>query len=63
VNTTETGGVSYAFQELRNHAFTVADNGKKLRCVVIHETITDEDGDSMTAIMDINIACNKETLY
>ena len=44
VNSTEDGeGNIYTFQQLRNQQFSWKDNGKKLRCVIIHDMIDEDD--------------------
>ncbi|XP_021947045.1 fasciclin-3 isoform X2 [Folsomia candida] len=43
LNETTAGNSLYTFQELRNHRFSFKDHGKKLRCVVVHEALSDTD--------------------
>jgi len=44
VNTTEdANGDTYTYQQLRNQHFTWRENGKKLRCVIVHDMITESD--------------------
>jgi len=53
---TSSGEIVYTFQKLTNHRFSYRDNGKKLRCVVVHDALNENDKKEVST--DIRILCN-----
>jgi len=59
LNETRSGDNTFTFQDLVNYRFTYKDNGKKLRCTVVHDALTDQD--KKDVVRDIVVQCKEIT--
>ena len=54
LNTTDDSKNVWTFQDLQNYKFTWKDNGKPLRCVLVHDALSETDKKEISRVVNVN---------